>query len=154
MLIVTGGGRHALDIVRGIAFVTSLEFQPNPRSGSSGDTRKTLKRWRRLDGRLRAAKRIKGLTAQYRRAIGTAAKKPLWLARVRELAEYQVLVEEMRGALLRGEHVDILALNRLTNTLRRLRDSLGLDGAPPPPPEPTFADVLRGNGIKHRRSGR
>jgi hypothetical protein len=151
---MTGGGRHALDIVRGIAFVTSLKFQPNPRSGSSGDTRKTLRRWRRIDGRIRAAKAIKRLTAQYRRALGRVASKPYWAARIAEVAEYQVLVEEMRGALLRGQHVDILALNRLTNTLRRLRDSLGLDGAPPPPPEPTFADVLRGNGIKHRRSGR
>jgi hypothetical protein len=52
-----------------------------------------------------------------------------------------------------GEAVDILALNRLTNTMRRLRDSLGLGGEPPPPPQPTLADFANGR-VKKRRSGR
>jgi hypothetical protein len=73
------------------------------------------------------------------------------MQRVQELAELTVLVGELRAAKLRGEYVDLLELTRLTNSVRRIRDDLGLGGEPPPAPDLTLDELLKG---KRRRSGR
>jgi hypothetical protein len=95
--------------------------------------RSVRRRHHRIDGRVRAAQAIKLKVHQYTRAIGAAAKDPLTKARIAELAELEVLTSELRAAGLRGEKVntfDLYQLTRFTNTINRLRESLGLNAAP------------------------
>jgi hypothetical protein len=50
------------------------------------------------------------------------------------------------AAALRGESVDLLALNRFTNTIQRLRAAVGLDSLPAAAkPEPrSLREIVRG----------
>jgi hypothetical protein len=119
-------------IERGLAIVASLDFNPSPLNGSSGDVRPVRRRLARIDGRSQAARRVKTLIAGYRKAIGAPADEPFVAVKVAELAETQTIVEAMRASALRGEHVDHKSLNRLQNTASRLRKHLGLSGLDQP----------------------
>jgi hypothetical protein len=57
------------------------------------------------------------------------------------LAETETLIEELRAAALRRETVDLLALNRLEGTTRRMRAGLGLN-VPPEAALPTLEELL------------
>jgi hypothetical protein len=106
----------------------SLDFTPNPLGGSRGETRRMKRRLQRVDGRSRASRRIKSLEKAYRAAIGEAADAPFMAEKVKTLAELSTLCDALRGAALRGEHIDYLALNRLENSVARLRAEIGLGG--------------------------
>ncbi len=96
----------------------------------------------RIDGRSKEAKRIKALTATYKARLGAAADDPVVRADILDLAECTTICEALRAAALRGEPIDLLALNRLEGTTRRRRAALGLDGPPPEPPVPLLSDLL------------
>ena len=63
-------------------------------------------------------------------------------ADIARLAECETLCEQLRAQALRGEPTDLLGLNRLEGTSRRLRAALGLN-APPQPELPTLDQMLR-----------
>jgi hypothetical protein len=107
-----------------------------------GDTAPTRRRIARIDGRSRGARRIKQLTASYVRRLGDVANDFAVRGDIVRLAETEVLCEDKRAAALRHELVDLIGLNRLENTARRLRIALGLDGFPPPSP-PTLQELER-----------
>jgi hypothetical protein len=96
----------------------------------------------RVDGRSKAARRIKQLTTSYVWRLGDVANDPTVRGDIARLAEMETLAEDRRAAALRHEPVDLIGLNRLENTARRLRIALGLDGLPPPPPPMTLEQYL------------
>jgi hypothetical protein len=83
-------------------FVASLDFQPNPNGGSTGETRKMRRRLQRVDGRSRPARRIKTLVKAFRKAMGAAAFEPFMAEKLQSLAEMETLTSEIRAAALRG----------------------------------------------------
>jgi hypothetical protein len=89
----------------------------------------------RIDGRSRPARRVKALIKAYTERLGETAGEPFTRAKIIELAECETLCEALRAAALTGQPVDILALNRLTGTARRLRADLHLDGQCRRPPQ-------------------
>jgi hypothetical protein len=118
--------------------VASLDFNPSPLGGSSGDTRPSLARLRRVDGRSAVSRRVKRLIAAYKRAIGRPqidAGGPFLGERLRTLAELNTLAECLRQDGLAGRHVDYLALIRIENRAARMAVSLGLGGLSPDLPD-------------------
>jgi hypothetical protein len=111
-------------------------------SRSHGDTAPTRRRIARIDGRSRSARRIKQLTTSYIRRLGDVGNDPTVRGDIARLAEMETLAENQRAAALRREPIDLIGLNRLENTARRLRIALGLDGLPPPPPPMTLEQYL------------
>jgi hypothetical protein len=115
-----------------------------PAISSGSDAGSTsIKRRKRVDGRTSAARRVKQLVVGYSARLGTVAADPTVSADILRLAETEVLCEDRRAAALRREPVDLAALNRLENTARRLRISLGLVGPPPPAPPMTLEEYER-----------
>ena len=97
---------------------------------SSGDIAPVRRRRKRIDGRFKPARRVKTLVRAYRERLNNTADA-LIQADIVRLAECEVLCEQLRAQALRGESVDLLSLNRLEGTARRLRVALHLDGLPP-----------------------
>jgi hypothetical protein len=87
----------------------------------------------RIDGRLRAGIEIKRLVNVYRSELGDAADTPLTARRIGELAETETLLARIRTEALGGTFVDLTAINRLANTVARMRAALGLGAAPSDP---------------------
>jgi hypothetical protein len=73
-----------------------------------------------------------GWCARYIRRLGDVANDPTVRGDIARLAEMETLAEDQRAAALRHEPVDLIGLNRLENTARRLRIALGLDKPPEP----------------------
>ena len=99
-------------------------------SRSSGDTAPVRRRLARVDGRSKAARRVKALIRAYNERLNNTADV-LIQADVARLAECETLCEQLRAQALRGEPTDLLGLNRLEGTARRLRTALGLNAPPP-----------------------
>src|SRR6516162_10084887 len=97
---------------------------------SSADTAPVRRRLARVDGRSKAARRVKALIRAYSERLNNTADA-LIQADVARLAECETLCEQLRAQALRGEPTDLLGLNRLEGTARRLRVALHLDGLPP-----------------------
>jgi hypothetical protein len=108
---------------------------------SSADTAPVRRRLARIDGRSKAARRVKALIRAYSERLNSTADA-LIQADILRLAECETLCEQLRAQALRGEPVDLLGLNRLEGTARRLRAALGLN-APPRPELPTLDQMLR-----------
>jgi hypothetical protein len=103
------------------------------------------RRIKRIDGRTKAARRVKQLIADYTRRLGLILIDKRYdgtlYANVLRLAEMETLAETMRAAALNGEAVDIAGgLIRIENAVRRLKMDLGLEKPPPPPPSPATLD--------------
>ena len=109
--------------------VAHLSTAPIP-SRSSGDTAPVRRRLARVDGRSKAARRVKALIRAYSERLNNTADA-LIQADVARLAECETLCEQLRAQALRGEPTDLLGLNRLEGTARRLRTALGLNAPPP-----------------------
>jgi hypothetical protein len=90
----------------------------------------------RVDGRSAIARAIRRLVEAYSKALGTLASAPTVKARIIELAELETLTAQMRRDALRGCDVDAYDLARLTNSAKRLRESLRLDEPAPAKPLP------------------
>jgi hypothetical protein len=120
--------------------VNSLSTAPIA-SRSSGDIAPVRRRLARVDGRSKPARRVKALIRAYSERLEHAAGDPIVRADIVRLAETETLIEELRGAALRREPVDLLALNRLEGTARRMRAGLGLN-VPPEPELPTLEELL------------
>jgi hypothetical protein len=102
---------------------------------SLGNRRSVQRRLVRLDGRLKPAQEIKSRVATYRKVIGQAARDPLVLARIVEVAELETLTAQIRADVLNGEVAGsvwsvLTELTRFTNTIARLRQGLGLNTEP------------------------
>ena len=108
---------------------------------SSADTAPVRRRLARIDGRSKAGRRVKALIRAYSERLNNSADA-LIQADVARLAECETLCEQLRAQALRGEPTDLLGLNRLEGTARRLRAALGLN-APPQPELPTLDQMLR-----------
>ena len=108
---------------------------------SSADTAPVRRRLARIDGRSKAGRRVKALIRAYNERLNNTADV-LIQADVARLAECETLCEQLRAQALRGEPTDLLGLNRLEGTARRLRAALGLN-APPQPELPTLDQMLR-----------
>src|SRR6516164_3508235 len=108
---------------------------------SSADTAPVRRRLARIDGRSKAGRRVKALVRAYSERLNNSADA-LIQADVARLAECETLCEQLRAQALRGEPTDLLGLNRLEGTSRRLRAALGLN-APPQPELPTLDQMLR-----------
>jgi hypothetical protein len=108
---------------------------------SSGDIAPVRRRRKRIDGRFKPARRVKALAASYVERLGDVASDPIVQRDIVQLAETETLIEELRAAALRREPVDLLALNRLQGTARRMRIGLGLN-APLEPELPTIDEML------------
>jgi hypothetical protein len=129
-LLTAAAGRVAyLDSNRTAAMLESAGSIP---SRSHGYTPPARRRIARIDGRSRSARRIKQLTTSYIRRLGDVANDPTVHGDIVRLAEVETVVEGQRAAALRHEPVDLIGLNRLENTARRLRIALGLDKPPAP----------------------
>ena len=75
-----------------------------------------------LDGRRRAAKRLRAIVAEMEAQLGRPLSDATRML-VKRAAELALAAELLRGALVRGEPVDIGALVRLENlAARALRD--------------------------------
>ena len=111
-------------------------------SRSSGDTAPVRGRIARVDGRSKAARRVKALIRAYSERLNNTADA-LIQADVARLAECETLCEQLRAQALRGEPTDLLGLNRLEGTARRLRTALGLNAPPPEAELPTLDQMLR-----------
>ena len=72
----------------------------------------------RVDGRTRAAKRAKRLTADFMAALGGDVS-PVQVVRIKRAVELLVAAEGLRARSLRGEQVDYLELVRLENLANR-----------------------------------
>jgi len=114
---------------RSLSMAAQLKTAPIA-SRSSGDTAPVHRRLARVDGRSKAARRVKALIRAYSERLNITADA-LIQADIVRLAECEVLCEQLRAQALRGESVDLLSLNRLEGTARRLRVALHLDGLPP-----------------------
>lgn len=117
---------------------------------SFGNRRSIQRRRVRIDGRLKPGQEIKRRVATYRKALGQAARDPLVLARIVELSELETLTAKVRADVLNGEVAGsvwsvLFELNRFTNTIGRLRQSLGLNAAPSDADGivPTLEDFMR-----------
>jgi hypothetical protein len=135
--------------------VTSLDF-PTTASGYLGRrflrNAGTARRKRvKIDGRSHIAKRLADLTKRHLRAIGQPPSRVYWHQRCRELAQIELLAEEMMIARLNGESISAIEIARIANLLDRKRRGLGLATPPAAPAEQSLSDVLRG---RKRRSGR
>ena len=100
------------------------------------------RRLARVDGRSKAARRVKALIRAYNERLNNTAEV-LIQADVARLAECETLCEQLRAQALRGEPTDLLGLNRLEGTARRLRAALGLNAPPPEAELPTLDQMLR-----------
>jgi len=125
---------------RSLSMAAQLKTAPIA-SRSSGDTAPVHRRLARVDGRSKAARRVKALIRAYSERLNITADA-LIQADILRLAECETLCELVRGQALRGEPADLLGLNRLEGTVRRLRAALGLN-TPPQPELPTLDQILR-----------
>jgi hypothetical protein len=124
---------------QGFPVVVSLDFstrkakQLSRRLLVNGRPNRYGRNWRTyIDGRTRAAVEIRRLAASYERQLGDAARNPLTQRKIQELSETEVVLSRLRAELLSGTFTDVLAVNRLTNTVTRIRASLGLGGVSEP----------------------
>jgi hypothetical protein len=127
-------------VCAGSPIVSDVQFVANPKQGHSGDTRPSLARLRRVDGRSGVSRRVKRLIATYKTALGRAqidAGGPFLAERLRTLAELSTLTECLRQDGLAGKHVDYVALVRIENRAARLARALGLGGLLADVPEQT-----------------
>jgi hypothetical protein len=99
---------------------------------------KVMRRIARVDGRIRAARRVKALVAAYTAACSGAASDATTAAKILKAAELVALAETMRAAALRGDKgADALALVRLEGIARRAVADLGIEKR-----EPARGDAL------------
>jgi hypothetical protein len=119
------------------------ESMPSIAARSGADTAPLVRR-KRVDGRTKAARRVRQLLADYERRLHLIDIRlnPAVYATALKLAEMETLAEEHRGAALRHEPVDLAGLIRLENAARRLKVDLGLEGPPPPPPPPSLDEYV------------
>lgn len=113
---------------------------------NTDDTPQVRRRRRRIDGRSKTARRITAKVADFTARLSTVASDPMIGAAIVRLAETEVVCEDQRERALRSGAVDLLGLNRLENTCRRLRADLGLDMVPlkPVPKLPSIAEIRAG----------
>jgi hypothetical protein len=111
-------------------------------SRSLADTVPTLRRIARIDGRSKAAKRVKELAAGYIARLGGGRADAATLVAVQKAAELAALAEELRGKALRGEAVDLDGLLRLEGACARAVRSLRLPTADPTRDSPSLTDYL------------
>lgn len=118
--------------------MSAVEFVSAPKAGNGGETRRSLARLRRLDGRSAVSRRVKGLVKAYRNALGDAqidADASFLGERLRILAELNTLAECLRQDGLSGRPIDPLALIRIENRAARMAVALGLGGIVPDMPD-------------------
>jgi len=123
-------------------------------SQSSADSAPVRRRIARVDGRSKAARRVKELVADYERRLGRIDIRgtPTIYATALRLAEIETIAEGQRAAALRHEPVDLVGLIRLENAARRLKIDLGLEGCPEPPPPPTLQELERQHRQKQQEA--
>jgi hypothetical protein len=99
---------------------------------------KVTRRIARVDGRIRAARRVKALVVAFTSALDGAASDATTAAKILKAAELTALSEHMRAAALRGDQgVDALGLVRLEGIARRAVADLGIEKR-----EPARGDAL------------
>jgi hypothetical protein len=78
---------------------------------------------RRIDGRLRVARRVKELTQLFASRIGEAAADPLVVAAIKRASELRAIAESLRARLLRADPAvspdDLVRCERLANQAER-----------------------------------
>lgn len=133
--------------------MVSLSF-PNRRSGELA--RRTFnrddandiasqRRRVRLDGRSAAAVAIRKRISGYKTALNGTKITPFLQQKLHELAQIEVIASAISASALRGESVDLLALNRFTNTIQRLRHAIGLSVPATAQPVPrSLREIVRG----------
>ena len=94
---------------------------------SHTDTAPMVRRIGRVDGRSKAAKRVKELAASYIARLGGRKVDAATLVAVRKAAELAALAEELRGRALRGEAVDLGEMVKVEGVAGRAARALGLD---------------------------
>ena len=94
---------------------------------SHTDTVPTARRIARVDGRSKAAKRVKELAASYIARLGGRNVDAATLAAIQKAAELAALAEELRGRALRGEAVDLGEMVKVEGVADRAARALGLD---------------------------
>jgi hypothetical protein len=90
------------------------------------DSAVIVRRCVRVDGRSKAAKRVKALAAGYTARLGGGADAAT-LAAVQKAAELGALAEELRGKALRGEGAALSEVLKLEGVADRAVRALGLD---------------------------
>jgi hypothetical protein len=95
---------------------------------SAADTAPVRRRIKRVDGRSRAALRVKARLASYAERLGAAADA-VALTERRKAAELAVVADDLRAARLRGEPVDLNELHKAQGYADRAERALGLDNA-------------------------
>jgi len=93
---------------------------------SPADSAPARRRIARVDGRSRAALRVKAKLASYDARLGTAADAVETAARL-TAAELAAVADDLRAARLRGEPVDLNALAKAQGYADRAERALGLD---------------------------
>jgi len=95
----------------------------------------------RVDGRSKAAKRVKELAAGYIAQLGGGVADAATLAAVQKAAELAAVAEELRGRALRGESVDLGEMVKVQGIADRAIRALDLDRKRAPA-GPTLAAYL------------
>jgi hypothetical protein len=107
------------------------------RAADGGPSRRRIAR---IDGRSRAALRVKAKVAAY--AVRLGATDAVLLAACHRAAELGVIAEDLRAMQLRGEPVDLGAMAKAQGLADRAERALGLDRKREPEGE-TIADIMR-----------
>jgi hypothetical protein len=95
-------------------------------SRSPADSAPPRRRIARVDGRSKAALRVKAKLASYDARLGPAADAVETAARL-TAAELAAVADDLRAARLRGEPVDLNALAKAQGYADRAERALGLD---------------------------
>jgi hypothetical protein len=103
-----------------------------------------------LDGRVRAARRIKAAIAELKTQVGRAVEGPL----LRRAAELQVCAEMLRGRLVCGDAgVSVDEVVKLENLASRARRDLQARAKHEPEPQQSLAEYLASLPQEQRADG-
>jgi hypothetical protein len=105
------------------------------KTADSGPTRRRIAR---IDGRCKAALRVKAKVAGYVARLGAIADA-VTMAAYQKAAELAVVAEDLRAKQLRGEPVDLSEMAKAQGLADRAERALGLDRKPAP--TETFATI-------------
>ena len=97
-----------------------------PHTGRAPTKARSRRERARYNGNSSTAKRIRGLEREYTAALGVADINPILAKAIKDAAELSTIAEELRGARLRGEPVDIGALTKAERLARRVVADLGI----------------------------
>jgi hypothetical protein len=96
----------------------------------------------RFNGRTREGVRIRQLEKLFRTHLGDIANTPVATLAIRRAAELMMITEKHRGALIRGESVDLGHLLRLEGVCARAISALGMPLTRRDTSQPSLADYL------------